>query len=440
MLDGAVPYLDIWDRKPIGLFLLYALAALVGGPGPLPYQLLATLMVALTAWSIHALAWRLGAGWRGALLAAALSIFWLNLLQGEGGQASVLHGLPICLAALVVARQLGGERPGSMRLLLDGLLAMVLVGCAIQIKYTVVATGGWFGLALLWAGLRQGLGPGRLLPLALAWMAAAAAPTLIAWAAYAAMGEGDAWLFANLTSILRRAPMPFGDMLSDLGGGVAVMALPGMLAIAGWRRRDRRGALSRFVLGWALVELLAILAMRSFVPHYWIPLVPPLLLLAVPLLDARPRLGLGVAALGLVAGQAMVGFFIHSKGDARTLDHMVAAIGPAPHCIFVFDGFPALYQATGSCLPSPYLFPSLLNGAMEARALEVDPVAEVERIMAARPDAVILDEPRWSLRNLETNAVVDRELAAHYALVLREETGKGRFRLVYRVKAGQSRP
>jgi hypothetical protein len=438
MLDGAVPYLDIWDRKPVGLFLLYALAALVGGLGPLPYQLMATLFVAGTAWAIHAMARRLARGWRGPLLAAILYIFWLNLLQGEGGQASVLHALPICGAALLVQRRLADGRVDG--LLRDGALAMLLVGLALQIKYTVLPAGAWFGMALLWAGRRQGLGLARLLGLGALGALVAALPTLAAWSAYGAMGAGKAWLFANLTSILLREAMPAADMLSDLAGGLAVMALPLLLAAGGWRLLGPRGAAAAFALGWALVELVAIVAMRSFVPHYWVPLLPPLLLLAAPLLDLRPRLALGVAALGALAGQAMVGIFIHGKGDQRTVDHIVAAIGPAPNCISVFDGFPALYQATRACLPSPYLFPSLLNGAMEARALPVDPVAEVERIMAARPDAVVLDEPRWSLRNLATNAVVDRELAAHYRLVLREETGNGRFRLVYRVKAQDGRP
>lgn len=31
MLHGLLPYVDIWDRKPIGLFLLYAGIRLLGG-------------------------------------------------------------------------------------------------------------------------------------------------------------------------------------------------------------------------------------------------------------------------------------------------------------------------------------------------------------------------------------------------------------------------
>ena len=31
-LDGALPYADLWDRKPAGLFALFAMAHAVGGP------------------------------------------------------------------------------------------------------------------------------------------------------------------------------------------------------------------------------------------------------------------------------------------------------------------------------------------------------------------------------------------------------------------------
>src|ERR1044072_6180521 len=41
MLHGAIPYVDIWDRKPIGPFLTHAFAASFGGNGVLAYQLLA---------------------------------------------------------------------------------------------------------------------------------------------------------------------------------------------------------------------------------------------------------------------------------------------------------------------------------------------------------------------------------------------------------------
>ena len=47
MLDGALPYVDIWDRKPIGLFLLYVPAAALG----MPFGIWAYQAMALARWS-----------------------------------------------------------------------------------------------------------------------------------------------------------------------------------------------------------------------------------------------------------------------------------------------------------------------------------------------------------------------------------------------------
>lgn len=434
MLHGAVPFVDIWDRKPIGLFLLYALAALIGGEHALAYQLMALVFVVGTAWLVHAMARHVCSTWRGPLIAAALSILWLNLLQGEGGQASVLTAWPVCGAAFLLLRQIDGTAPAA-RLGRDGALAMLLIGLAAQIKYTVALEGFYFGLLLLRLGWRRGFGLIRLGALGLLWAGLAALPTILAWAAYSAIGHGETWLFANVTSIFLRTPMPLADLLGELAGGLATMILLIVAAVFGWRHAGERRAARAFVTGWVVMAVVAIISLRSFAPHYAIPLVQPLAVLAAPALEAMRRFAIGVTALAAIVGQSLIGFFIWSKGDRETMDHMVVAIGPAPNCIFVLDGFPALYSETRSCLPGRFLFPGHLNGIMEAGSLGIDPVAEVERIMATKPDAVITDWPLWSLRNLDSNAVVDRELKAHYRLVLREETGKGRFRMVWRRKA-----
>ncbi|MGI8366235.1 hypothetical protein ACRYSN_13930, partial [Sphingomonas paucimobilis] len=62
MLHGAWPYIDLWDRKPVGLFALFAAMRLLPGDGILAYQLTATLFAAATAFLIARGAARLGAG------------------------------------------------------------------------------------------------------------------------------------------------------------------------------------------------------------------------------------------------------------------------------------------------------------------------------------------------------------------------------------------
>jgi len=141
--------------------------------------------------------------------------------------------------------------------------------------------------------------------------------------------------------------------------------------------------------------------------------------------------------LALVAGTLAVRQVIHGKGNRAEALAVAAAARPVHGgCMWVWDGYPALYLLTGSCVPTRWAFPGHLNTANEAsaRALGVDPLAEVRRILASRPETIVDDFPAYSLGNRATRTLVQAELARHYRLVARIETGKGRFRLVYRRK------
>ena len=124
------------------------------------------------------------------------------------------------------------------------------------------------------------------------------------------------------------------------------------------------------------------------------------------------------------------------KGGAREAAMLAAAARPQHGCIFVYDGYPALYMLTHSCLPTRWAFPGHLNTHDEAsiKAIGVDPVAEVSRILAARPDVIIDDWPVYSLGNQQTRMLVQTALARDYHLSLRVRTGPSRYRLVYRRK------
>ena len=218
-LQGALPYVDIWDRKPLGLFAIYALAQLPGGDPFVLYKLLAAGFVAATALTIRRSALR-EAGEFGATVAALLYVFWLNFMEGEGGQAPVFYNLPVLLAALLIRRAL--ERRGPLDRC--GLAAMLLMGLAIQIKYTAVFESAFFGLALARAAQREwGAGP-RLAGWALVWALAAIGPTMLVWASYAALGHGQAFLFANFVSIFGRLPDPLPDRMAGLAAIAAILS------------------------------------------------------------------------------------------------------------------------------------------------------------------------------------------------------------------------
>ena len=133
----------------------------------------------------------------------------------------------------------------------------------------------------------------------------------------------------------------------------------------------------------------------------------------------------------LVVRQVMFG-----KGGRTEAMRVAQAARPTHGCIWVYDGYPALYLLTQSCVPTKWAFPGHLNTADEASvaAIGVDPLAEVARILATRPEVIVDNQPAYRLGNTNTRALVERELARSYRLTARVQTGTGRYRLVYRLR------
>lgn len=426
MFHGAIPYVDIWDRKPIGLFVIYYAIRATLGENVLAYQLVATATVAATAVIVKTLAGRFDTDRFGAWAVAIGYIIWVGLLQGEGGQSSVFYNFPMALAALVTI----GAAPG-ITTFWRGVLAMALVGLAIQIKYTVAFEGIFFACYLLVAAWRESSSLSRLAGFAICWAITALLPTFAAIIVYAALGHLDAFMFANFVSIFHQGNAPLLDRMGDLATCVGILAIPLIAAASGWRTRATHKALL-FCRIWFLFALTAVMIFNRFSPHYCIPLVLPLMVIAAPATDRFRRLTIGLLILGAVSGQILLGVYQWQKGGPAEGEIMVKAIGPVPHCLYVHDGFPALYLLTHSCLPTKYAFPGHLNTATDAPALGVDSIDELKRIMAQHPDAVVSDRPLFWLRNEATQQALEAELAKNYHLVLKLRTGANRFRLVYR--------
>ncbi len=238
MLHGAWPYVDIFDRKPIGLFLLYAGARLFGGDGFLAYKLVATGFAVATAFGIQRVARRF-AGTGAAVVAAILYILWLNLMEGRGA-IPVFYNALMLVAASAVLRVV--ERQG--RLFPCGAVAMAAVGVALQIKYSVLPEGFVFGCILLWQGWRARVPVGRLAGMALVWIALALLPTMAAFGVYAAAGHGQAWVFANFASVGGQAARPLADELEGLATCLGILS-PLLLVIGfgrPWKHIPPRGA------------------------------------------------------------------------------------------------------------------------------------------------------------------------------------------------------
>ncbi|MFZ2358327.1 MAG: hypothetical protein WA040_03215 [Anaerolineae bacterium] len=452
MLRGHPPYTVIWDHKPPGLFVLFALAQIVLGQTVLAMRLLAVLVATATSFLLWLFGWR---GMGSAAIGALAALFYALFSTQNGGLASNAEIMfaPFTIGALLLLTLRAGL-PATIlpRRQLVFFAAGLLLGLAIQIKTVagleLLAALAWIGLAMA-ASRRAGQPtPARTALLTAGLLILGALLPLLAVAGYFALnGLWGEYIHANFTAssiYLRLAPpLTLPAVAAALLGQARSAPLLWLTALAAaplaWllRRRHPHTALHLLALGvWLAFTLAATLLSRRFYPHYFLQALPPLSLLAaavivqaVQLKSALPRLRQGlliglIVAIGLAQPAARplkasveeaLALLRHTQRTellVYTASYLRERMTPDDY-LYVAEGDPILYYLTDARLPTRYLLPPLLNGDL-VPMVGVDPLAELDRIMALRPAYVVLAEDYR--RNPAFLARLQEHLARHYAL------------------------
>ncbi len=430
MLRGHAPYTVIWDNKPPGLYVLFALAQIVLGQTVLAMRLLAVLVVTATSF----LLWLFGQRVLGsAAIGALAALFYALFSTQNGGLASNAEIMfaPFATGALLLLAARGGL-PATIlpHRRLAFLTAGLLLGLAIQIKTVAgvefLVALAWIGLAM-WASRRAGQPtPARAALLAAGLLALGALLPLLAAAGYFALnGLWGEYVHANFTAMsiyLQAAPpLTLPAVAAALLGQARGATLLWLAALAAaplaWfiRRRHPRAALFLLALGiWLAFTLAATLLSRRFYLHYFLQALPPLSLLAAAVIVQAVRLD---SALPHARQALLIGLLVAvglAQPAARPLkasvDEALTLLRRTPRVellaytagylrermapddyLFVAEGDPILYYLTDARLPTRYLLPPLLNDDLSPM-IGIDPLAELDRIMALRPRYVVLLE------------------------------------------------
>jgi len=424
LLDGAIPFVDIFDRKPIGLFLLYAAIRSLGGTGVVPYQLAALVSAWLTSLIVYRMATSV-TNKGGALAAGALYLLSLTIAGGEGGQSPVFYNLPVALAVFVVWRTSRASLSHAA-LRSSGSAAMLLIGIAMQIKYNAVFEGIFLGIVLVATEWTQRRNATALIVSSLVWIAAALLPTIAAAGAYWWLGHFPEWLFANVTSIAsRRSESPEMQRYRVRVMAAIVGPLVASVPLRRWlgARPDQPKILEdlRFFDMWAASALLGVVIFGTWYDHYALPLFAPLALVASPLATRRAGGAFLIVLLCYLGfrGQAIIRKHERARGDRLMFEQILQASGSFHGCPLVYEAIPAFYDRTNSCLPTTRAFPGHLNQLNEIGATGIDEVEEVTRIMRAGPPRVIVIEPAIPEENLQARAALYKGLRNRYTVAYR---------------------
>ncbi|WP_144299451.1 hypothetical protein [Elioraea rosea] len=451
-LAGTWPLIGTWDMHPIGAPALAALAMLLPLPVVFAVRLLGTIAVAATGTALVVLARTLGLPAIPAFAAGLLSVAMTVNFGGLATNTEILFA-PFAVTALAIAAREAvraldeAEKPRLPALAAAGLL----VGIALTIKTNAFLEGCFAFAVIAGAGLVSRELPLRRLPVfALVYAAACAAPTVVIAIAYAVQGAFgiflDVWFVAPLRYVGAR--ISFRDAAWMVVSIALFLAWPLALAAATLLPRAGVARPARFGAVWLGVAILAASAPGMFFNHYFLILLPPLSLLAAAgawalanrLLPARPGLLLAIM-LGVLAANSWLadaarrvelGPGFRRPDPVRQVVAAVQQAVPPGSPIYVANYHPVVYVLAGMAAPTRFVFPAHLAGWYSG-VTGIDADAEIDRVLASRPAAIIVDRGWWSAIRPPIRPVIEAALARDYVFAARVLEANGPVE-IYRLK------
>lgn len=392
MHHGAVPYIDVWDRKPLGIFIIYwAIAGI--SINPWCYQLIALGFAIATAWRLMTIA-RLWSSQAAALMAGVSYLAMLNVFEGMGGQSPVFYNLLTAQAAFLILSSWRAADP--RRFIRAHLFAMVLVGLNLTIKQTTLFEGLFFGLVGIFWLQRQSVAKIAILRHGALAVALAMLPTALIAAWYAGHGWWAEWFHAMVTSNLRRQGIGEGAVIHNLIAiGWLLVVFVGIAAVgltARWQDEALR-PFRTFMLLWLAVAFGSLAAVPNFFSHYVLPLLVPLTPLTALGFERKP-IGLILFAINLIVASILgttFDFKTHRQ-SRQAFEDMTATILRYRNGgrVLILNGPPLLYTVTDSKPMSPLVFPEHLINGLETDVSPFRTKPEIERMIAARPTIVMV--------------------------------------------------
>jgi 4-amino-4-deoxy-L-arabinose transferase-like glycosyltransferase len=287
ILDGQVPYRDLFDNKPPLVYGWYALSFLLFGEGVEAPRIVAALMLSVTTLALFAQARLMFSRGLAYIAAAFFSI-------STGVPFLALHAnteayMLLPLVTSVVAFTVGMSSNRLPWFLAAGLLGALAIGTKQVAVWNFAALAI---VALIWRWRSGAEGFERLTPLA-SLLAGAFLGLAIIAIPFMMMGALDELVYANVSyNWLYASFLSWGERLVDFGSGTTYVFLAAAPLLAGavfglltlLRRRKR--ASDYLIIGWAVASAIGVASGGRFFPHYFLHLAPALALLtAVTLYD-----------------------------------------------------------------------------------------------------------------------------------------------------------
>ncbi|NES78518.1 MULTISPECIES: glycosyltransferase family 39 protein [Okeania] len=312
LLNGNLPYIEIWDNKPPGIFILFSLTMLILGKSIVSIRILSIIATTFTSYFLYSIGAVIDKkqGDKIGLLAGALYAIFSLHNDGVAANAEILFA-PLVTGAFLLLFQ--NTKPSNIKVFLSGLI----LGIGMQIKYLVVMDV--LGLILLGSLFRKEEGrrkkeeeesrkekrkPGNnfqtidifknlsfsLFKFYIILGAGLILPAIIIAVIYQFSGYFDEYIYATLTANSKYVVMlnfSWSDLFSRLRKQVLGNILlwlclfwsPVYLFVfARGKLKQERNLIYLFL--WFSCAFLAVLLSKRFYNHYFLQLLPTLCLIS----------------------------------------------------------------------------------------------------------------------------------------------------------------
>ncbi|MCB8875355.1 ArnT family glycosyltransferase [Acidisoma silvae] len=464
---GHLPYTAVWDNKPVGIYAIFAVFQSVFGDSVLSMRLAGVAAIAgmaLLTWRIARYCLRDQPAVAAELFAGIAGLLVIGTTIPDDGIAANTEIFMECFTLLGMLWALTAQGPIRAGRAVGIGLAL---GFAFMVKYVAVFDmfAVYAAMLILPGRLRRGVaGLWDAIRLGLLFSLGALAPFLATVLLYAAQGKLPVMVEASLLSNTRRVALPVSGNLAERAYRAQAMLFPALFLSLVWlaARVIRAPRQTLVLVAWLVTSAVGVASGGLYFSHYFLQLLPVLcittaLMLAwlfrnLPrsvrvavgvlfVLNLIPMLSRSSADMGrMVANMErppVPGFAPLRDTPAQLAADLKPALAAVPGAeAYAFDGEPILYALLREPLPTKFVFPSFLLSKLLAHTVGIDPLAELNRILAAKPMFIIRrtnpDDKDAATRNLDVYAAMNAALAADYTVWKRYDT-----MVVYRRKSAK---
>lgn len=397
IFQGKMLYVDVWDTKPPGIFLIFGLFQKVFGFSVVAIRLFASVVIGFTGFVLYRLWKRLEAGNRVAILAGAIYIIAASVHKWEyAANTEIFFNLTTALCLYIL---LGSKTVSHY------LLAGLVMGLGFIIKYFVLFDFVAFCLLILLLHLRERpIKWSSVLVRGTTFFLGFLIPFLLVncWFWYIVQYEAFYEVTYEVTGRYASAFDAGQGLKFFLEFHLIFLPLVVMAYIGALKNRGKTSKLPAwFGVIWLLLIWFSALWPGKFFLHYYFQFLVPLCFLA-PLVFVQFSVAgrwlnkirlwqFGVVFL-LFLGTAWViqkKAFIDKEDHVRNIvNHVHPRLEPGD--VVYSEYSHVVYYYLGVSPVEKYIHSTLLTDPEHFQAIGIDPKKEKERILEASPDWIIV--------------------------------------------------